>query len=170
MERLKNKNPKEYWELFNQLKSKSANINCGDNIPEDRWIEHYSNLLGPKEYDPTKFAQIEERIQNLKNEPYFSELDFSVSDSEITLAIRSLKKKKAVGIDNISGEMIIASSAYMLQVYHKLSNSILCLTHYPQTWKRGILTNLFKTGDPTQTDNSSVSQIPVCIAVSGSDE
>ena len=65
LERLENKNPKEYWELFNQLKSKGENINCGDNIPEDRWIEYYSNLLGPKEYDPTKLAQIEERIQNL---------------------------------------------------------------------------------------------------------
>ena len=106
LERLENKNPKEYWELFNQLKSKSANINCGDNIPEDRWIEHYSNLLGPKEYDPTKLAQIEERIQNLKNEPYFSELDFSVSDSEITLAIRSLKKTKPLASTTSAGRWL----------------------------------------------------------------
>ena len=59
--------------------------------------------------------------------------------------------------------MIIVSSANMLHVYCKLFNSILCLTHYPQTWKRGILTNLFKTGDPSQTDNYRGRMINSCI-------
>jgi len=164
LENLEKSNPKEYWNLFNKLKSEKKSGQGGDNISETEWIKHYTKLLGPKEYDPLILARIEERIKVLRNEPYFSELDFRISDEEILQAIKSLKKDKAVGIDHISGEMIIASGNLLSQTYSKLFNSILCLSYYPKAWKIGVLTNLFKTGDPSQTDNYRGLMINSCLA------
>ena len=92
-------------------------------------------------------------IQKLKSEPFFSDLDFSITCDEVLRAVKSLKKNKAVGIDCVSNEMIVSSTDTMLKVYQKLFNAILNLTHYPHMWKRGIVVNLYKAGDPFDTEN-----------------
>ena len=136
LEMLEKSNPKEYWALFKQLKNNENNMNKEENIPEEKWINHYNKLLGPKNIDKSLMEKMEEKIAELRNEPYFSELDFMISNDEVLKGIQMLKKNKAVGVDHISGEMIISSTQVLLPVYQKLFNSILIGAYYPEVWKK----------------------------------
>ena len=86
-----------------------------------------------------------------------------MSNDEVLKGIQMLKKNKAVGVDHISGEMIISSTQVLLPVYQKLFNSILIGAYYPELWKKGIVVNLFKTGDPYDTDNYRGLTINSCL-------
>ena len=163
LEMLEKSNPKEYWALFKQLKNNENNMNKEENIPEEKWINHYNKLLGPKNIDKSLMEKMEEKIAELRNEPYFSELDFMISNDEVLKGIQMLKKNKAVGVDHISGEMIISSTQVLLPVYQKLFNSILIGAYYPEVWKKGIVVNLFKTGDPYDTYNYRGLTINSCL-------
>ena len=88
-------------------------------------MNHYAELLGPKTFDISKPFGIEKKIEELRNEPFFSELDFSIKEQEIYTAIKVLKTHKAVGMDHIASKMIIASADKMLPIYQKLFNAIL---------------------------------------------
>ena len=120
LEELNENNPKEYWELFDQLQ-KFHNTNKGDNCPIDdkEWINHYLKLLGPKSYDKDRTDMIKSEINNLKNEPFFSELDFTITIDEISKAIGALKNNKAVGIDQVNNEMLKASMSTICKLLKK---------------------------------------------------
>ena len=96
-------NPKEYWELFNEIKS-LQNGCCEDRCPidESEWIRHYTKLLGHRHYEDVKIENIRLQINELRVEPFFNELYFSISHKEITKAVKSLKNNKAVGFDQIN--------------------------------------------------------------------
>ena len=74
-----------------------------------------------------------------------------------------VKKNKAVEVDHISGEIIISSTQVLLPVYQKLFNSILNGAYYPEVWKKGIVVNLVKTGDPYNPDNCRGLTINSCL-------
>ena len=166
IEELHNENPKEYWELFDQLKDCDDNTNTSSNCPidENEWINHYTKLLGPKRHDADKAKEIEKEVNAMKNEPYFSELDYQISQNEIFKAVKSLKNNKAVGIDQISNEMIKAAMPLMINPLKNIFNAILCNKHYPEAWKLGIIVNLFKSGDIYDTDNYRGLTINSCLA------
>ena len=153
LEEMNEKNPKEYWELFDKLRK---NKHTADNvcpINDQEWIKHYLKLLGPRKYNDTRLKQIRDEIDKLSETSYFSQLDFSISKDEIEKAIRKLKKGKAVGIDQINNEMIKSASAYILDSLQNIFNAILCNQYYPDDWKLGIITNLYKSGDKLNTNN-----------------
>ena len=81
------------------------------------------NSLG---FDRSKLINIEKKVEELKNEPFFSELDFSIKEQEIDMAIKMPKKNKA---DHIASEMIIASADMMLPIYQNLFDAILNTAH-----------------------------------------
>ena len=160
-------NPKEYWELFDQLKEcRSGGNTKSDGCPIDdsEWISHYVKLLGPKSYDKDKLEFIRREIVRICNEPYFSELDFLISDYEIYAAEKTLKKGKAVGLDQIKNEMIKIAMPLMVKIFRNFFNAILCNQYYPKKWKIGSIVNLFKSGDIHNTDNYRRLTINSCLA------
>lgn len=163
---LSNDNPKEYWELFNELKNSNVDFNTNRQdclIKDEEWIKHYTQLLGPKKLDESKIKYIRDEIENILQEPYFSELDYAVSTEEILEASKSLKNGKAVGLDNISNEMIKCSLPFLLKVFRKIFNVSLYKQYYPTCWKTGMIVNLFKSGDSTNTDNYRGLTINSCL-------
>ena len=164
LEDLEKSNPKEYWTLFDNLKNMDNTESIHDNIPDHDWIKHYTTLLGPKNYDYDRTAEIRSKIAKIKECPYFSELDVSITDTEILKAVGSLKRNKAVGIDGISGEMLMCSTPVFIKVYRKLFNAMLNMKYYPHTWKKGIIVNLYKAGDPFCTDNYRGLTINSCLS------
>ena len=163
---LSNDSPKEYWDLFNELKNFNgdSNINKQDcPIKDEEWIKHYTDLLGPKKLDESRIRYIRDQIENILQEPYFSELDYAVSTEEILEASKSLKNRKAAGLDNISNEMIKCSLPFMLKVFRKIFNVSLYKQYYPMCWKTGMIVNLFKSGDITNTDNYRGLTINSCL-------
>ena len=167
IEELYDGNPKEYWELFDKLKKchdqdTSSNESCL--IDDKEWINHYIKLLGPKVYNEDIANKIKAEIDNIKNEPYFSELDFSISNDEIYKATKSLKNNKAVGIDQTNKEMIKAALPIVCEHLKNVFNAMLCKKYYPKEWKIGIIVNLFKSGDILNTDNYRGLTINSCLA------
>ena len=94
LEKISNDNPKEYCELFDQLKNCQGNINLTSQnspIKDEEWVRHYTDLLGPKEYDSDRMKLVKDQINKIVHEPYFSELDYTTLIDEIMKAGRSLK-------------------------------------------------------------------------------
>ena len=68
-----------------------------------------------------------------------------------------------MGIDNISNETIIFSKEIMVPIYKKIFNNVLIHHHYPLIWKKGILVNLLKNGDPYNPENYRGLTINSCL-------
>ena len=167
IEELHDGNPKEYWDLFEKLKQ-CHDHETGNNesclIDDKEWINHYIKLLGPKVYNEDIANKIKAEIDNIKNEPYFSELDFAISNEEIYKATKTLKNNKAVGIDQINNEMIKTAIPVICNPLRNLFNAMLCNKYYPKDWKIGIIVNLYKSGDILNTDNYRGLTINSCLA------
>ena len=132
LEQMSEKSPKEYWELFDELKKSRSMENNVSQIEDQEWIKHYRKLLGHKDYDTGRLIQIREEIRYLKSEPYFSKLDFAISAKEIEKAIKILKNMKSVGLDQINNEMIKSALPYIILSLRNIFNAILCNKYYPK--------------------------------------
>ena len=51
------------------------------------------------------------------------------------------------GIDIVSDEMLKASSPFLIDIYCQLFKTILQRSHYPKSWKTGMIISLFKDGN-----------------------
>ena len=123
-------NPKEYWELFDKLKDCHDNRNNMDCLINDReWIGHYVKLLGPK-YNKNRLDNIELEISKLLDQDACLELNQPITKDEIFEASKGLKKNKAVGLDQISNEMIGCALPVLCNALKRLFNSILWMEYY----------------------------------------
>ena len=95
--------------------------------------------------------------------PFFSELDFRFTNDEIRKALDKLKHGKAVGIDIVSNEMLKASGQFLTDIYCQLFNAILQNSHYPKSWKTGMIVNLFKDGNACDSNNYRGLTINSCL-------
>ena len=167
LENLSNDNPKEYWELFDRMKKCHKNDSQDrDDCPikDDEWIDHYLKLLGPQQYDSERVKAVRDETCRLIGQPFFSELDYSISMNEVLDAGKSLKNNKAAGLDSIRNEMIKCSLPYMANLLRKVFNAILCNQYYPSCWKTGVIVNLYKSGDIYNIDNYRGLTINSCLA------
>ena len=127
------------------------------------WVHCHSNLISPRAIDEEREVLTKEQLHRIKSIPHFSEFDFHITLPKVMGAIKSLKKGKAVGIDNISNEMILFSLDVMAPIYGKIFNSILNNHHHPTLWKTGIINNLYKSGDPYDPNNYRGLTINSCL-------
>ena len=164
LESMSNENPKEYWELFEKLQNcQGNNVNVDSPIDDREWVDHYLKLLGPKVYDKNILNNIELEISRLLEQNECVELNQPITIEEIFRATKGLKKNKAVGIDQISNEMIVCALPFLHQALKRLFNSIMWIQYYPKLWKTGIIINLFKSGDIYNTDNYRGLTINSCL-------
>ena len=158
LEEINEKDPQEYWKLVEQLKE----IDLDDKVEQisaHTFKNHYKSLLT----DSNNAPSLKEKIENLINEPFFNELDYVITRKEIADAVRKVKLGKAVGIDNVSGEMLRCSRYVMMDWYEKTFNHMYRNGGYPRAWSLGIITSLFKAGDPTDPNNYRGLTINSCL-------
>ena len=140
---LKDRDPKAYWKLVNELRSSESSVQDNSvNISTGEWVEYYQQLL----YEPGVPAwdkAISDRLEELEKEKCFAELDYQIKDSEIIKAIKKLKNGKAPGLDQITGEIIKDTTHSLLPTYKTIFNSILVSGQYPDVWNQGYLVSLF---------------------------
>ena len=120
---------------------------------------HYAALAAPKaaqsqhEKDRRRWAaetvaQIEQH-----SEPGPLELNAEITTEELRSALRNTDNRKAAGHDEILPEFIKYSGPDVFGRVLSLYNDILNTGCIPSTWRRGIVTNLSKPGDPTDCGN-----------------
>ena len=88
-----------------------------------------------------------------KHYKVFNELDYRISAKEISSAISSLKTGKSKGLDLVSNEMLKNGQTQLIPCLVLLFNFCLANTCYPQSWAKGYISPIFKSGDPTDPNN-----------------
>lgn len=100
METLHEENPKSYRKLIDKLRGIEIE-NVSEAVEPPTWVSHFQNLNKPK----PKFTNRQIQLENILAE--LAGKCFSIPDSrktmvEISNAISKLKRRKALGLDNIS--------------------------------------------------------------------
>ncbi len=144
-------NGKEFWRKFKSLKTESSTPvnNC---MPKRIFHDHYESLF--KNEEEKNNDTIVEQIRDLEKDMHCPSLDFEISEKEIEDAINSMKKGKAPGVDGVLPEMIISTKSYLIKFYVKLFNLVLQKEVYPQSWKIGEITSIFKNGGSKYNPNN----------------
>ena len=165
LEKMCDVNPKEYWALFDKLKEiQEATNNKEECVIDDKeWIAHYTKLFGPRQYDKGNIDKINQEIKELISSNDESSLNLPITAEEIYEASKFLKNNKAVGLDQISNEMIKCALPFIHTALKRLFNSILWNSHYPREWKVGIIVNLFKSGNSYDPNNYRGLTINSCL-------
>jgi hypothetical protein len=160
---LQSQNPKAFWELFKKMKDLDK-THKENPIRATDWVQHFQTLLNkaPK-IDPT-FAEHVDQFLSSKSEYVFNELNFSISESELHRAIKSLKKGKASGVDGITNEMIIASAPFTIPYILHLFNKCLTTGTFPTAWGTNTLTPLHKKGSVNLCENYRGIAVSSCFA------
>ena len=156
LEGMANNNPKMYWKLLDDLRkngSKNEEAGVSTDISSEEWISHYKELYKCPETERGELDRIETKIKDFETDSYFSELDFEITKEDVVKAVKSLKNGKTPGLDGISNEMLKASLPSCLKIYVKLFNTILNLGVFPKSWGRGIIVNIHKSGNRSNTGN-----------------
>lgn len=148
LENLNENNPQTFWKLYDQLIDLDKR-NTVNPISPQEWVQHFTNLFisaSNQHHSNTQNSMDDYVNQNIDG--VFNELNFHITQAEITKAISGLKLGKASGLDQISNEMLKAGSTALTPVLHKLFNQILTQSNFPASWRYNTLTPLHKKGDP----------------------
>ena len=114
LEKLKAEDPRQFWNLLQNINGKTSNTDNTTKILPGQW--YYYLMTSNKNPHPENPELQEELLENLRHKT-FNELDFSIKQEEIKQAIKRLKNNKAVGLDKISNEMLKTSMNKLLYVY-----------------------------------------------------
>ena len=78
----------------------------------------------------------------MEKEKCLTELDNTISKSEISNAIGKIKNEKSPGLDRVSNKMIKHSQTVLLPILHlKKNNKCLTYGYYPTSWSSGYITD-----------------------------
>ena len=149
IERLKGKKPKEFWKLFSKARTQTS-----QNISVDSFHDYFKNLI--EEINVVRNEDAENFCDNNNfdnDDPVFAELDAVITESEVQSCIKSLKREKSCGSDNILNEYFIETGDILLSHLTELFNLILETGYFPDSWADGIIIPLFKKGDQTDVRN-----------------
>ena len=151
LENLEESNPTAFWKLFDKLKEKRQNPN--DQIATEEWIKLFSSQMnGDNTIDRDRLELLNDFVETNKDK-IFNKLNFSITNDEISSAIRKLKRGKACGPDLILNEMLKAGQHFLLPTIHKLFNKILLNAEFPSSWRTNFLTPLHKKGNASDPAN-----------------
>ena len=89
----------------------------------------------------------------MKKNVGFNELDFHITDAEISSAINKLKCNKSPGLDNVTNNMLKCSQSFLTNSLLKIFNACLMFGIYPEPWAEGYIKKLFKSCNVDDPNN-----------------
>ena len=123
----------------NSVKDKNGNILIEKNKILERWTEYCSQLYN---YQPNG----DQEVLN-PDETTNDDKEDVILKSEIEAAIKTMKKEKSPGVDNIPDELIQAGGEHMSTALHNICNMIWKSGKWPQNWTKSLVITLPKKGD-----------------------
>ena len=154
LDELHENDPKQYWQLVEELKNVSGNKKKAANpIQTEEWGSYFSDLNKNKIPNVARRAEIECKLKEFESFRTFNNLDFTISEGEIGKAIKALKNGKAPGLDRITGNMFKAGMSAFICPLKKLYNLVFSTSKYPQEWCKGYITPIHKSGNPRDPSN-----------------
>ena len=153
LEKLQYENPRQYWKLLNELLENNTNkIDPSTTISPGDWYDYLFNL----KTDGTSSIienDLNIKLQEMEQCKVFNELDYAITEKEVTNAIAKLKNNKTPGLDEISNEMLKNLTIPAKALITKVFNNILLSGMYPNKWNKGYVTAIHKSKTTTDPNN-----------------
>ncbi len=154
---LQSQNPKQFWKIVDQLKTKSSNP--VEDIKPEEWLGHFKTL-----YTSTMDSSLDNDIKQREGSTHESEqLNKAFTIGEVKKHIKKLKNNKATGSDLVMNEMLKCGSPILLPATCKLFNFILDSGIFPEEWNTTFQVPLYKAGDPMNCNNYRGIAISSCL-------
>ena len=115
-------------------------------ITMDEWFEHFSALSKDPDGDSVP-------LQDSVGGRVVFDLPNRITREMIEHQIRKLKRRKAAGIDAVYNEILIYSASFIIGALETLFNEVLKTRYFPSTWNVVMISPLFKSDDPNDTNN-----------------
>ena len=131
------------------IKDKSGKILLSEQDQNDRWVEHFSEVLNQP--TPLTILSIDEEVKNATEDLNITrEL---ISKNEIKKGLTSLSNNKAAGLDCLPAELLKCGGDAMVEELTNISNIVWKTGKVPDEWKCGVIVKLPKKGDLGSCDN-----------------
>ena len=122
----------------------------GESIPPSEWLDYFQNLLRKKNTAPTTLLN---ELHILEGEPYFSELDYRITEGEINKALKRLNARASPGADKIQAAHLREGKDTLMPLLKLFFNKIFSMAAHPKIFSINYLKAIFKKGDPSEPDN-----------------
>ena len=145
-----------FWRLLNAKKGRRK-INCNEihfkghkkKTPEDianTFACYFSDLYSSNDDPDIPPVHL---IYSSKD------LGQTISTEDVIKQLKTLKKRKAPGIDKVQKEHIIYGGRTLIQCLSNLYSAMLTYKYIPSTWKTGIIIPIYKGGSKSKVDPKS---------------
>ena len=114
--------------------NKHVDINDGE-----QWENYCKNLLTERNKNDNKL--------NDEELPYNIDLNKEITLDEVKKILKTLKKKKAVGVDRLSNEMIKNTPIHFIEIILQVSNKCLKTGDILKIWCYGMIIPIYKKGN-----------------------
>jgi hypothetical protein len=142
---LEDKDQQGVWTLYKKFKGSSFIKN---NISPTQWLAHFQVVLGGGQHIDTRYALPYYRYDEFLDSPF--------TENELRFAIKSLKNKKAAGIDGIPSEFYkhaLRNNDLFFSLLYAF-NALYSMGEYYLSWSNSIIHTIFKNkGDKELPDN-----------------
>ena len=102
--------------------------------------------------------------ENDNGDCLYENLDRLISTDEVKTAIKSLKKSKSPGEDNVLNEYFIEAGDILITHITDIFNGIFNSRVFPEHWSKGIIISVYKKGDQTLADNYRAITLSSCMS------
>ena len=117
-----------------------------------------------EKFDNSHLDYVKSTLPVLERNMSEGPLDYEISVTEISRALKKLKNGKSSGPDGISNEMIKHGGHKLHEILHWLYNKILEEGHYPKAWRSSIITPIYKSLDPNNPSNYRGVAVANCLS------
>ena len=144
-------NPKEFWELMHKMRNWGTNQREKESpISPREWQSYVNALLNPEVETP---SDITDQLEILEKEPFFSELDFTITKKDVEGACKRLNKNASPGPDKMYAKYILVGKDELMPIILLLFNAVFTHAYQPKQWTQNYLRTIFKKGEIWDPDN-----------------
>ena len=137
---LSKKEPRQFWREIKGNKRREVSRECD-------FFNHFQQLANIESRVGEEGVREVEREDSGEYVKVSDILDNQIESQELNLAIKSLKKNKSSGEDNLVNEFFIHAPSPVKLFILILFNKILDLEYFPSVWAIGNVVPVFKKGD-----------------------
>ena len=147
MDDMYTRDPKAFWNIYNDLCEKECKSSSKNPISPKEWWNHFVKLMNKNLHHPDIYfsSMVDNFWSNAKLDVH--QLDHEFTCDEIIKAAKHLKKNKAPGIDGVRTEMLKSGIHSLAPVLTKLFNCIYKTGSFPTAWRLSTLTVIHKKCD-----------------------
>lgn len=134
------KNDNDIWKYINKEKKQRATIS--ERIDIEEWKQHFKDQLEGYSHRKVLTLQTTEKQETEE-----------ITEDLVIKTIKKLKKKKASGEDGIQNEAWMNATDNVIKKLTKALNNIWKNGGIPSSWKKGLITPIYKKGNKHSADN-----------------